>query len=970
MIPTAKRALGATLAAAVLSAGFAAQAFNLFPHKAPARPPASAPASQAPAPEPHATGGDVDIPIDPALRVGRLENGMRYVIMKNATPPGQASLRLRIAAGSLMEKDDQQGLMHVIEHMAFEGSTGVPRGEMIKILQRHGLAFGPDTNAFTNFDQTVYQLDLPQNDDDSITTGLMLMRETAGNLLLDQGALDTEKGIVLSEERLRDTPALRLTRKQFDFFYKDQLPPRRFPIGQVPVIQGAKKDQLSSLYRTWYRPDRATLVAVGDFDVDKMEARIKADFSDWRAAAPDSADPSVGAVEKRGTETKLAVEPGGPNSISLAWVTPPDLRADSQAVRREKMIRDLAFAVLNRRLERLARGDDAPFIAAGAFHGTSLKTADITQLQVNAQPGKWKEAMQAAVAEERRAVQFGVQQAELDREIAESRAELQTAVEGAPTRKTPELANSIVDNINDRQVVTSPAEDLREFEAAVKDLKAATVSAALKSAFSGEGPLVFVASTTPLEGGEQAIAQAFSQDQLAQVTPPSAVQTKTWAYTDFGSPGKVADRKEVLDLDTTFVRFENGVRLTVKPTKFRDDQVLISVRVGDGYLDLPKDRWSPIWAAGLSLPEGGLGQLTAEELEQVLASKVYSVGMGVTDDAFALTGVTRKDDFETQMQVLTAYLSDAAWRPEPFERMRAYSKTLLTQLASTPGGVFSLHGAALLRSGDPRWAYPTESQIEQAKLADLKNLIGPSLKNGPVEVVIVGDVDVDQAIQTTAETFGALPPRTPAGTPSADARKVSFPAPTAEPVKLYHHGRADQAVAFVAWPTTDFPSDPQGARALRALEQTLQLRLIDTFRLKEAVTYSPSTDLQMAWDFPGWGYVAASIEVPPDKLDGFFTTVQAIAKDLRDKPISADELERAVKPRIERILKEQQTNEYWVAQLSGAQSDPRKLDAIRTSVPGMQRVTSADVQKAAQTWLRDDKAWKLEIVPEIKTASK
>ncbi len=241
------RALGATLAASLLLFGASAQALSIFaPHRQP--PAKSAAAAAAPARLGQASD-TADIPQDPALRTGRLENGMRYVILKNATPAGQASLRLRIGAGSLMESDDQQGLMHFLEHMAFDGSTHVPRGEMVKILERHGLAFGPDTNAFTNFDQTVYQLDLPQNDEDSLDTGLMLMRETAGNLLLDQAAIDNEKGVVLSEERLRDSPGLRLARQQYDFFYKDQLLPRRFPIGKVQVIQGAKKDPLTKLYR-------------------------------------------------------------------------------------------------------------------------------------------------------------------------------------------------------------------------------------------------------------------------------------------------------------------------------------------------------------------------------------------------------------------------------------------------------------------------------------------------------------------------------------------------------------------------------------------------------------------------------------------------------------------------------------------------------------------------------------------------
>jgi zinc protease len=915
-----------------------------------------------------ATGARSDVPVDPALRMGTLPNGMRYLILKNATPKGQASLRLRVAAGSLEENDSQLGLMHFIEHMAFEGSTHVKRGEMIKTLERHGLAFGPDTNAFTNFDQTVYELDLPETDQDTLDTGLKLMRETASELTLDQDAMDKERGVILSEERLRDTPQLHIARQQYDFLFKDQLAPKRFPIGSVDVIKTAQRDKLQDLYSTYYRPDRTTLVVVGDVDVDQVEAKIKAGFGDWRAKASDHKNPDLGRPEPRKSETHLMIEPGGPTTVDISWLNPPDLRPDSLALRREHVLRELGFAVLGRRLEAVARGDNPPFIAAGASRYTELKSADITQVQISAQPGRWQDALAAADNQVRQAVKYGVTQDELDREILETRTALQEAVEGAKTRATSALAGELVEEINDDDVVTSPSEDLREFEADVKDLKAADVSALLKSEFEGQGPLVFMTSPTPIEGGQEAVAQVFSKAQLAEVTPPKTEAAKAWSYTDFGKAGHVAERKEVADLGLTFVRFDNGVRLTIKPTKFRDDQVLVSVSAGGGFEDLPRDKVIPTWEASSVFSEGGVGKFTADDMDKVLASKVYGASLGVGEDAFTLSGATRREDMSTQLQVLAAYLTDAAWRPDPFERMRVYGETLQTQLASTPEGVFSREANALLHSGDARWAFPTKAQMADGKLADLKTMIGDRLTTEPLEVVVVGDVDVDQAIKQVGDTFGALPARHDAGAP-ADATKISFPAGNAEPVRLTHKGRADQAIGYIAWPTTDFPSDPQGARSLRVLEQVMQLRLIDDLRMKKSVTYSPSTALNMAWSFPGYGYMSASIEAPPDKLDDFYATVNAIAKDLRDKPVSADELERVVKPRVETLTKAQQSNEYWLGQLIGAQADPRRLDAVRDTITGLQKVTAADVQAAAQKWLVDAKAWKLEVVPETKTAS-
>ena len=235
-----------------------------------------------------------DVTPDPAVRFGALPNGMRYAIMRNATPPGQASLRLRFDVGSLMEADGEQGLAHFLEHMAFDGSKAVSEGEMAKILERHGLVFGADSNAETSFDATDYKLDLPKADDESVDTGLMLLREISGELTLAPAAIDRERGVVLAEERTRDNPAYHIFTSRLGFLLEGQRPPLRFPIGKAEVIQKADHAALAAFYARYYRPERATLVVVGDFDVAAMEAKIRAQFGSWRGAGPAGADPEIG----------------------------------------------------------------------------------------------------------------------------------------------------------------------------------------------------------------------------------------------------------------------------------------------------------------------------------------------------------------------------------------------------------------------------------------------------------------------------------------------------------------------------------------------------------------------------------------------------------------------------------------------------------------------------------------------------
>lgn len=904
-----------------------------------------------------------DLKADPAIRFGVLPNGMRYAIRKQSIPPGQASLRLRIDAGAMMETNAQQGLAHFLEHMAFNGSKNVKEGEMTKMLERLGLAFGPDTNASTGFGETIYMLELPRTDAETVDTSLMLMRESASNLLIEQAAVDRERGVVLSEERARDTPGYRILKERFAFLLKGQLLPQRLPIGKVEVLRNAPAAQVADFYHRYYRPERAVFVAVGDFDVDAMEAKIRDRFSDWKGVGPAGADPVQGKVAPRGPEAKLVVEPGAPLSLQIAWVAKPDLTPDSVAKRKRDLVEALALAVLNRRYSRLARGANPPFIGASAYTYQQEDEADLAVIGVGAEPTRWAEALAAAEQEHRRAITYGIRQDELDREVTEMRTLLRTAVAGANTRRQAELANEIVASLADHQVVTAPADDLALFEETVRGLTAEQASAALKAAYQGGGgPLVFMASPRPVDGGDAALMRAFQASQKTPVEPPSEAGAVAWPYQSFGPAGQVAERREAPDLGVTFVRFANGVRLTVKPTTFRDDEVLIRVNVGDGLLDLSPTRQSPAWA-GSAYIEGGLKKIETDDMERVLADKVIGARFGIGDDAFVFSGSTRPEDLTTEMQVLAAYVSEPGFREEAFLRLKTASKTAHDQFESTGSGVLNRDLSGLLRSGDRRWTFPSREEIEAARLSDLTEQVAPHIADGRIEVVIVGDVTIDDALAATAGTFGALPTRPdPAPIPET-AKAVSFP--RGGPLVLRtHKGRTDQSIGYIAWPTTDYFAEPQRARETAVMSEVLSLRLLDELREAQGATYSPSVGVNHSLVWPRWGYVAASVEVPPEKLDGFFADVAKIVADLKAKEPTADEMQRAKSPRIERLQKARLTNQYWLGELSGAQFDPRRLDVIRQAVPGVQKVTAADVRRAAQTWLKDETAFRLVVKPE------
>ena len=815
---------------------------------------------------------------DPDIVFGTLPNGMRYVLKRQAAHPGQAALRLRIEAGSLMESDAQQGLAHFLEHMAFKGSQKYPNGEMMKILERHGLSFGADTNASTDFDQTIYKLDLPKTDEETIDTTLTLLREAAGELTLDQTAMDSERGVILSEERTRDTPYFRLFVTRMKFQLKDQRASDRLPIGKVEVLKSAPVSQIADYYRHYYRPERTVLVAVGDFDPEAMASKIRSQFGNWSPSSAPGDEPHLGKVKNRKLEARLLTDPGVGTSIGIAWIRPPDLRPDSVATRREGLINQLGFSVLNRRYQKISRSAGASFLSAGAFSATEYKTATITNLLVNSDFDHWKEALTQSEVERKRLIQFGVRQDELDRELVEMRTGLKAKAAGSATTLPEDLADDFIAAISDRNVITSPTQDLAEFEVAVKDLKAETVTAAMRAQFKGQGPLIFIGTPKAIPGGEDAVLTAFKAADKVKIQPATATADMAWPYATFGTPSEVVETRDVPDLNLTFVRFANGVRLTVKPTKFQDDQIFVRVNLGDGRSELPSDTPSLGWAAG-AFTGGGLGRLSATEVEHVLANRVYGARFGITDDAFVLAGETTKTDLDVQLQLLAAYIVDPGWRSETFDHLKTAAKPMNDQFDATDSGVLSRDLPGLLHSGDTRWRFPKIAEIEAADFAKFKAMIAPVLSEAPLEVVIVGDITVEKATDLVSRTFGTLASRNAAVEPTATT-PIRFPEATSSPAHLTHKGREDQSIALIAWPVRTYFADPRGNRSVDILSEVMKLRLRAELRETQGATYSPNTGLQTSLTWPDWGYLAARVEVPTAKLESSVAAIKKIAADL------------------------------------------------------------------------------------------
>jgi zinc protease len=922
----------------------------------------SAPALAASAPAPAANGWGVkltDVTPDPAIRYGTLPNGMKYAIMHNATPKGTASVRLRFEFGSIGENDNERGLAHFIEHMAFNGSTHVPEGDMVKILERQGLEFGPDTNAQTGFDTTTYMLDLPKADAEHIDTSLFLFREVASELKFDPGAVDRERGVILGEERARDNFQLHQFVDMVGFDYPETPYPNRLPIGVDSVLKGASADTIRSLYQRYYRPENATLVFVGDADPAVIEAKIKKTFADWKGVGATGAPLPRGKVDfARPASFDTFIDPAVATTVNYTVARPWKDPADTIADRHQKTAEALATAIFNRRLQKLTNQPGSTLLGGGMATDEQEDAALVSAVTLIAKDGDWKDALTAVEQEIRRGVEHGFTAAELKTEIAQTTGALHAAADQQDTRTNKELVDAILGVVGRDKFVTTPKFRSADFDAMAKTVTPAEVSAAFRTLWTGSAPLIHVSAKQDIPTPQ--LAAAFNASRAVAVAAPKEAASTAFAYDSFGKTGTVAADSKIADLGVRTVRFANNVRLNIKKTDFEAGKVRFMVRLGDGMLDLPQSEPGLAPMMTLTSAAAGLKKHSLDDLKEMLAGKVVSVGSTVTDDAFVATGTTTPQDLALQMKVSAAYLLDPGFRPEAAAKWTNIVPILEKQVAAQPEALASVKLPMLLANGDQRFGLPEAAVLSKRNFDEAKAALAPVIATAPIEVTIVGDVDENAAIAAVASTFGALPERKLSDSVAPALRKVSFRSDRS-PILLTHEGPQDKALVESVWPTTD-DSNFREAVGVEVLKDVLDLMLTESVREKLGDSYGVSLASNMSETYPGFGYLSAAAVVAPDKTDEVQKAIADAAAELRSKPVSADLLARAKNPELDKVDRMLRDNGYWLDKLQKAQSEPGRLDRIRKRKAFLQAVTAAEVQKLAQKYLQPAALQKVEIV--------
>ncbi len=906
-----------------------------------------------------------DLKPDPAAHFGTLPNGLRYVIRPNHEPKDRVSLRLLVLAGSLQESDDQRGLAHFLEHMAFNGSKNYPPGTLVKFFQRMGMSFGGDTNASTSFDRTIYLLELAHADEKTLAEGLRVFGDYADGLLLSKEEIDRERGVILSEKRVSDSVAYRSFLAEWEAMLGTTRLPRRVPIGDEEVIKQADRARFLDFWNTWYRPEKMAVVVTGDFtDAAALEKMIESQFGQLKTRSPVRPDPSLGQLARlEGVHPIFHAEPEAPaTNISISRLTPYAPEPDNAARQLKRLPRALALAMLNRRFSILAKKEDAPFVTARASVAERFDFYRDAGIDVSAKPENWSAALAVGEQELRRALEHGFTAGELAEAAANLTNGLEQAVKTDPTRHSDRIANEIVQSLVAREVLTTPEDDLALLGPTVKKITPEDCLAALRSDFAGDACFVMVSGNVTIPGDPlAAIAAAYASAHAVALAPPAHDENSVWGYTDFGPPGEIAHREHVDDLDLDLITFKNGVRLNLKKTDFEAGRISVSARLGSGSITEPPGQRGLAALASSTLIAGGLGKHSADDLRDLLAGKNVGWQFRPDSDAFVFTGGTTPRDLLLQLQLLAAQLTDPGYRPEALRVARKGIDQLYLTFEHTASGPLATDIANRLANGDARFGMPSKEVLLARNLDEVKNWLAPEFKAGALEVAIVGDFDVDAVIAAAAQTIGALTPREPKPELTA-LKKVSFPAePFAKDYPI--DSEIPKGSLLLYWPSDD-ALDVRRNRRLSLLSSILNDRLRVKVREEIGGTYSPRAGSNASDTFPGYGYFTASIDIAPPAATKMAELVINIADDLARKGVTAEELERARLPLLTAVKESLRNNGYWLAAvLSRAQEKPEVLDWARSLQADFEAITTAELSALAKKYLGRERVSRATIIP-------
>jgi zinc protease len=906
------------------------------------------------------------IPLDPNVKVGKLSNGLTYYIQKNVKPEKKMELRLVVNAGSILEDPDQRGLAHFMEHMNFNGSKHFPKNELVDYLQKVGVKFGADLNAYTGFDETVYILPISSDDSEIVEKGFTVLEDWAGNNLLDKTEIDKERGVVLEESRLSKGAQERMLRQYFPKLFNGSKYAERLPIGKDSILKTFNPTTLERFYKQWYRPDLMAVIVVGDIDPAKAEMEIKKHFSGFKNPASEKQRPIITPIAARTKPDAMVVTDDEATNKILEifnYITPAK-KIKTWSDYRESVKKEIINSLINERLNELTQKENPPFVYGYTGINQFIRGYDAFISFAVLGNNTSDEAINALLAETERARRFGFLATELERVKANLLNEAEQAFKEKDKTPSGRLVSNYIENFLERTPVPGPKNryeflkqelpgiTLNEINEVAKKMPATNNAFALVMApASAKDKLP---SNSDLE---KEIVAAAKQD----VKPYEEKAIATSLMDGSIEPGKTVSQTKNEKLGTTDLKLSNGVTITMKPTNFKNDEIQMDAWRLGGWQKFPLNDKNNAEYAATVVSMMGVKDMTPTDLQKFLSGKTAEVTPYVNDYEEGIEGSSSVKDFETFLQLVNLYFTQPRKDEGLFNSFVTKQKSSLQFLKANPRLFFQDTLTKIIYNNNP-WVrvIPTVADFENLKLDDIMSDYKKVFGNADgMHFTFVGNIDPATAKPLFEKYLGSLP-----GKPEEHEFKDNGIRPLQGTVLAnLKRGKEPQSVINIIW-SGDTKYNQEENLAFRALIDAMNIKIIEKLREEMSGIYGGglSGSVQKR---PYVHYtISAAIPCGPENVDKLTDALFELIKNARDNGIEQKDLDKVKETWKKQYKVNLQSNDAWLSQLSNAfinQTDPEDFLKYEQMVDAL---TVQDVQKAAQKFLSTTSYIKAVLYPE------
>ena len=899
--------------------------------------------------------GQTPLPNDPAVRTGKLENGMTYYIRHNDQPAQRAEFYLATDVGAFQEDDDQDGLAHFLEHMCFNGTKNFPGKSLLEWLQSIGAEFGRNINASTGFEQTQYMLNnIPVVRESIIDSCLLVLHDYSHFVTNDPAEIDAERGVILEEKRTRNDASWRLFEKSLPYYYGDTPYARRTLIGGEEQLKTFKYESLIRFYETWCRPDLQAVIVVGDVDVDQVENKIKTIFADIPAAVnpqpkvlhkiPDNVDPIIGIL----TDPEMTS-----SSIEVMWKSEP--------MPKELMNTDVAFMmdiiktyirlIMRERFTDITSQPDAPFLGGSFYISNLCNSCDATEGSVSFKEGDAINAFTAFMTELEKMKRFGFTDGEVQRAKDNIISSYERRVEAAPTRKNAEFVYPLLYNFYDNEPYMEPEMELQLAQMVCSQLNAAVLSQVAAQLLTDENMVILyngpekAGLTNPTEEEIKAVLAAVKNAEIAA----NVEENLNEPFISGDLKGSKVKKEGQTIYGATEWTLKNGVKVVVLPTQYKQDQILFNISM-DGGMSLvsTEDKVSfedNIWA--LFQSNAGISKFSGTQVPKMLAGKNLSVSPYIGGTKHGVSGSSTPKDFETALQIAYLYFADPRFDEKEYETGIQQIKAILPNIANNPQFIFQNEMNKILYGNNPRIVQLNDETLAKANLATIERVYRELFKDAAGATLrIVGNVNPAEIKPLVEKYIGSIAKGKKADQVNKDNTISIIKGKVDETVKIAMETPKSTVLQVY---TAYMPVDTKTEVALEVANYVLDMIYTKTIREEEGGTYGVGTAMVGQREPEERVVIQISFDTNPEQAPKLRELAIKGLKDLAENGPELEKFNMAIENFKKNIPETRITNSYWMSNISEYLDHGYDYDAEYEAA--VNSVTPEDVKTVLQAVL-------------------